>query len=304
MSDEDRKDWTFFRFLFGKREEIFDEVTVKNDVENYSEIQGLREKMSVSQKDTVYDIGIRFPDFWQSRSRRGLVKSSLTFGKNHMNRHVYRMNVKGMKWSDDTLYFLGCKTILNNNLLDMSMVGGLFYKVYSDTMVGVNSRISNALDVHRVSIDIRPTLMVSNERHSMQYALHSIGSKTTLEMMYNRKAVGLPFTHFTVPSINIGGSVSLDRVSYDIGMSLADVYGIERLGVNVSGDAKCEDMALSLYFKVPHVCSKLYRSRDCVGIDLQYDVGGSKYVDRINVLMGVSNDQFNTGFFSVRFNTI
>ena len=78
-------DWTLFNFIFAEHDEKFDEISIRNNIDNYTQYSNLQKLIEGSYQNTKLGVGFKLPNLWERVTRKGLVKSEVFFSHNNDN---------------------------------------------------------------------------------------------------------------------------------------------------------------------------------------------------------------------------
>lgn len=300
-------DWTLFDFVFTQQDEKFDEITIRNNLENYVQYVNIFEKLERPYNNSKLGVGFRLPNLWERVTRKGLVKSNLFFHLNNDNSEHINLNVKALKWDDNWIAFAGAQNHLRYRTFGMGLFGGAFYKVNPGVLVGVNSKINGVVGSEIVDVQIKPSLIINALDFSAELSVESIMKGNRVNAIYVKKpelsTSLMPYIH-----VNASYTWATREAVVGVGAAFTRFWLFSRLGFQVERNFKTAEDRLGVFADNGPVVSKLFVHKKetetaDIGLDLEFK-DMKRYINnlgRVNLQLGVTSSKWNTGFMGLTF---
>ena len=300
-------DWTLFDFIFAQQDEKFDEVTIRNDMDNFTQFSNLRRLIEGSHQHTKFGVGFKLPNLWERVSRHGLVKSSVFFSHNNDGSENLHLNVKALKWDSDFLCYLGSMNHLAYRHFGLSVFGGAFYKVNPGLIIGMNSKVKGLVGSPGVEICLNPSLIINSLDYSAEISAEALLTETKLKAIYVKKP---ELSGGLMPYLSCMASVSwpTKEITAGAGVALTKFWHFSRFGLHAERNFKTKEDKFGLFADEGRLVSRLFvRHRHSEPVDVGMDIEAKdlrSYVSnlgRANLQFGVTANKWNNGFLTIGF---
>jgi len=298
-------DWTLFNFIFDQQDELFDEITIRNNMDNYTQFVNLIQKIEGPYTNSKFGVGFKLPNIWDSALRRGVLKSNLFYLKNNDNSNNFHLNLKALKWDTSYLFYLGAMNHLRDKAFDTNIFGGAFYKVNPGVIIGLNTKIRNAVKSEKINVEVKPSVIINALDFSAELSAESILKDNKINMIYIKKP---ELSTNLMPYVNFNASYTWATKGLLLGggVSFTKFWIFSRLGFNYEHDFGLTTDRLGLYGASGPLNTKLYyhkreKENASIGLDLEFKDTRDfiKQLSRANLHFGVSADKWNNGFLGL-----
>lgn len=300
-------DWTLFDFVFSQQDEKFDEITLRNNLDNYTQYVNIFEKLERPFQHGKLGVGFKLPNLWERVTRRGLVKSNVYFHLNNDNSEHVNVNVKALKWNADYIAFIGAQNHLRYRSFGLGLFGGAFYKVNPGVLIGVNSKITGLVRGETVDVQIKPSLIINALDFSAELSVESIMKGNKINAIYVKKpelsTSVMPYIH-----VNANYTHATKEAVFGVGAAFTRFWMFSKLGFSVERNFRTAEDRLGIFADGGPLVSKLFVHKKNtetadIGMDLEFK-DMHQYISnlgRVNLQLGVTSSKWNTGFLGLTF---